>query len=972
MRLLKIGLLIAGLLSSGLVISQEHSIAREWSEQLLNGIRNDFARPTVHARNLWHSSILMYDLWALVNDDQANTYLMGKTVRGFECPFDVLPTYTQDKDEVLRIAISYGMYTLMDSRFEGAARNFVIRESLRDFMREQGLDTNYTSEDYSNANPAALGVYVANQILAFGAQDNANEVNDYTNRAYSPVNAPLVMLSDDDVVMDDPNRWQPLTLDVFIDQAGNPIPFNTPEFLSPEWGAVTPFALDDADLTVYNRDNFDYNVFHDPGAPPYVDLEEKTAMSEEFLWGFALVSVWGSHLDPNDGVIWDISPGSIGNIPELPNSIAEYRDFYDLIDGGDPSLGHDVNPKTGQPYAPNIVPRADYARVLAEFWADGPDSETPPGHWFSILNYVSDHPEFVRSYRGLTDELSPLEWDVKSYFMMGSAMHDCAVTAWGIKGWYDYLRPVSAIRAMAARGQSTNENFPNYHPAGIPLIDDYIEIVSVGDPLAGTNGENLGKIKLYTWRGPDFIVDPNVDVAGVGWILAQDWWPYQRPSFVTPPFAGFISGHSTFSRAAAEVLTYITGDPFFPGGMAEFKADSDEFLVFERGPSVDVTLQWATYRDASDQTSLSRIWGGIHPPADDIPGRIIGQEIAGDVVELAETIFFFDNDNDGYYSYIDCDDSDPSINPAGTEVCDGRDNNCSGEVDEGLQLYTYYRDIDGDGYGDPLSPVDTCRVNPILGYVRDFTDCDDENASINSAQTEICDGIDNNCSGLIDEDLFLYTYYLDFDNDGFGDANMPYDTCQATVIMGYAINALDCDDNNPNIHPDALEVCDAIDNDCTGRADDGLPTIRYYRDSDEDGYGNAEVFVDTCITYNPLGFIDNDADCDDTNAQINPIGNDIADNGVDEDCSGFDLYVESKFFPNPFTQDVEIHYATDAPVRLLLYDRVGQIVLDDIMPINQNFFTLQLGDLAAGVYLFKIVDEQLEDLYVETVIKVSN
>ena len=131
----------------------------------------------------------------------------------------------------------------------------------------------------------------------------------------------------------------------------------------------------------------------------------------------------------------------------------------------------------------------------------------------------------------------------------------------------------------------------------------------------------LGKIKLYTWKGHDYIDDPYVEAAGVGWVLAENWWPYQRPSFVTPPFAGYVSGHSTFSRAAAEVLTLFTGDAYFPGGMGEFEAIKNEFLVFEEGPSVDVVLQWATYRDASDQCSLSRIWGGIHPSADDIPGR---------------------------------------------------------------------------------------------------------------------------------------------------------------------------------------------------------------------------------------------------------------------------------------------------------------------------------------------------------------
>jgi hypothetical protein len=218
-------------------------------------------------------------------------------------------------------------------------------------------------------------------------------------------------------------------------------------------------------------------------------------------------------------------------------------------------------------------------------------------------------------------------------------MHDAAITAWSIKGWYDYIRPISAIRYMAGKGQSSDQSLANYHPEGIPLKDGLIEVVKAGDPLSGRLNEDLGKIKLFSWKGHSFINNTNTDQAGVGWILAEDWWPYQRPSFVTPPFAGFVSGHSTYSRAAAEVMTLLTGDEYFPGGMGEFVAKKNEFLVFEEGPSVDVVLQWATYRDASDQCSLSRIWGGIHPPADDLPGRIIGEKVGIDAYHLAKTYF---------------------------------------------------------------------------------------------------------------------------------------------------------------------------------------------------------------------------------------------------------------------------------------------------------------------------------------------
>ncbi|MFC6979691.1 hypothetical protein [Microbulbifer taiwanensis] len=235
--------------------------------------------------------------------------------------------------------------------------------------------------------------------------------------------------------------------------------------------------------------------------------------------------------------------------------------------------------------------------------------------------------------------LDDLEWDVKAYFALGGAVHDAAIAAWGIKGWYDYVRPVSAIRYMASLGQGSDPAQPSYHHNGLPLYDGLVEVVQAGDPLVGADGEHLGKIKLYGWRGPDYIADPAADMAGVGWILAENWWPYQRPTFVTPPFAGYISGHSTFSRAAAETLTLLTGSEYFPGGMGEFVARKNEFLVFEEGPSVDVVLQWATYRDASDQTSLSRIWGGIHPPVDDVPGRRVGETVGLASYAMAKSYF---------------------------------------------------------------------------------------------------------------------------------------------------------------------------------------------------------------------------------------------------------------------------------------------------------------------------------------------
>jgi hypothetical protein len=634
------------------------SVARIWNEMLLDAIRSDFARPTIHARNLFHISSAMYDAWAIYSDE-ASTYLLGNTLTidnifsdvtestcgldSFKMPADV---HTAREE-----AISYAAYRLIRYRFR-LSPNVLRTEGETDALfAELGYDKKFVSTDYASGSPAALGNYIASCYIAYGLEDGSNERGFFKNAYYEPVNPDLRPQRPGNPTIVDLDRWQPLALRTFIDQSGNQINEKV-EFLSPEWGQVEPFALTDANKRTETRDGFDYEIFYDPGLPP-------ASTSDEYKWGFALVSIWSSHLDPfnpdsRGADLIDISPASLGSIHNeyMPDEVspsyypdpmvfADYGLFFNLFDGGDPSTdndinpingqptGYTVNPATGQPYAEQLVKLGDYARVLAEFWADGPDSETPPGHWFVILNEeVSDDPAFEKRFEGMGEALGPLEWDVKAYFALAGTMHDAAIASWGIKGYYDYVRPVSAIRAMADRGQSSDATLiDSYDPLGIPLYPGYIELVAAGDPLAGAADANVGKIKLLAWKGPDEISDPAVDQAGVDWILAERWWPYQRPSFVTPPFAGFISGHSTYSRAAAELLTKLTGDPYFPGGMSGFEIKANEFLVFEEGPSQDMTLEWATYRDASDQCSLSRIWGGIHPPADDIPGRNIGRKI---------------------------------------------------------------------------------------------------------------------------------------------------------------------------------------------------------------------------------------------------------------------------------------------------------------------------------------------------------
>lgn len=614
------------------------SMARTWVEQLLFSVRHDFARPPVHSRNLFHVSAAMHDAWAAY-EDGAEFYFLGQDVQGFQSEFYGVPL---ELDSAVRIskqneAISFAAYRIIKHRFLNAPGAFFIYERADSVMLANNYDVSIVSTNYIQDGPAAVGNFIADQIIQYGLQDGSNESGNYQYQSYLPANPPIAVEQPGNPTMLDPNRWQPITLSNPIDQAGNPIP-STPAHLGPEWGDVKPFSLTPADLSFHIRDGHTYQVYHNPGDPPYLDTNIQTEMEDFYKWNFVMISMWQSHLDPDDNTMWDISPNSIGNIQAYPQSWSEFDSFYDMYNGGDPGIGYTVNPSTGLPYDTQIVKRADYARVLAEFWADGLDSETPPGHWFNIYNEVSLHPDFERKWKGVGPELGALEFDVKAYLAMGGAMHDAAISAWSIKGWYDYPRAVSTLRFMAEKGQSSNNLLSNYHPAGLPLVPGYVEVVQIGDPLAGVANEHVDKIKLFTWKGPDYISDPLTDHAGVGWILAENWWPYQRPSFVSPPFAGYVSGHSTFSSAAAEVMTFITGSPYFPGGMSGFVAEVNNFLAFEQGPSQTITLQWAKYKDASDQCSLSRLWGGIHPPVDDIPGRFIGEDIGQEAVSLADQI----------------------------------------------------------------------------------------------------------------------------------------------------------------------------------------------------------------------------------------------------------------------------------------------------------------------------------------------
>jgi hypothetical protein len=243
------------------------------------------------------------------------------------------------------------------------------------------------------------------------------------------------------------------------------------------------------------------------------------------------------------------------------------------------SQGPDFYPS--RQYAQEVDKILDYSadlndrqKVIAEYWRDGPKTEQPPGHWTLFAEFVSR-----RDRHGIDD-------DVKMFFAESNAIFDASIASWGIKRFYDFVRPITAVHFLKA-----------------------------------------GKL-VRAWGGP---------FEGTKLLPGESWVPYQPVTTVTPPFAEYVSGHSMFSAAAAEILTQFTGSDQF-GGAVTFAPGSS---VIEPGltPREPITLFWRTFKDAADQAGLSRRYGGIHFVDGDLDARAYGQKLGAADWEIAKTYF---------------------------------------------------------------------------------------------------------------------------------------------------------------------------------------------------------------------------------------------------------------------------------------------------------------------------------------------
>jgi hypothetical protein len=571
------------------------SIARRWNEQLLSSIRRDIPHPPKHARNLYHAAATMWDVHVAYDDGPA----VGLITTDEE--------HTGSQAD-LETALSHATYTVLRERYKEAIGWETSLDCYDRFMDVLGLDptdTRTTGDD-----PVAVGNRIGLAVLDAFANDGSNEVNDLADTTgWEPFN-PVMIVDNPGTNVDDPDVWQQLNLGTAETQNGIVLDSSVQPYIGAHWREVTPYAITRDPVTgLYSTE--------ETGMP----LAGSDALADQVLQVIRRTA----ELSIDDGELIDIGPGSRGNNPL----------------GTDDGTGYDVNPVTGEPYAPNLVNRGDFARVVAEMWADGPTSETPPGHWHSLGNEVSDRLEADQLTAWGGEPVDRLTWDIGLYLAVGGAVHDAAIVAWERKRESLGARPITLVRWMAQQGQRSEPEADDYSVNGLPLEDGLVERITEESSAPGERHHHLrwhvGELAVFSWPGEPG--DRQADYTPLRWMRAVDWIPYQRRTFVTPAFPGFISGHSTFSRAAAEALAAYTGSEFFPGGWHGFVAPRDGYLKFEVGPSDELQLQWATYFDAADEAGQSRLWGGIHVFADDSVGRINGSRVGLAAVERTQDLW---------------------------------------------------------------------------------------------------------------------------------------------------------------------------------------------------------------------------------------------------------------------------------------------------------------------------------------------
>ena len=438
------------------------SVARRWDEALLDAIRRALPNPPLHARNLFHISAAMWDAWAAYDPTARGYFVTEKHQAG-----DVAAA----RDE----AISYAAYRVLTERYIKSVGGVGLAVRVR---RRHGRAVLPAGRDDDRGRLPGRGRATGSRRPSSrtARTDGSNEDGGYAATDYKPVNPPLVVAESGH----DHDRPEPLA--AAPDRAHDlperhPGDQRRPAGGRPALGPRHGFALPAGGAA---------GMPIDPGPPPRLG---DPATDQAFKDQAVEVIRDSSLLDPADGATIDISPGALGD-----NSL-----------GTNDGRGTPVNPATGQPYPPDVVNQGDFGRVMAEFWADGP-SRRPrraTGTCWPTSSRTSWPP--ICGSGAPVRSVDRLEWDVKLYLALNGAVHDAAIAAWGLKGHYDSVRPISLIRYMGGLGQSSDPALPSYDPEGLPLVPGLVEVITSETTAPGQRHAALagheGEIAVRAWAG---------------------------------------------------------------------------------------------------------------------------------------------------------------------------------------------------------------------------------------------------------------------------------------------------------------------------------------------------------------------------------------------------------------------------------------------------------------------------------------
>ncbi len=513
----------------------------DWNKELLAAFTATSARPTVNCRNLFIVHASIYDAWAAYTDVSLDSS-GGSSLRRPSAE------RTVSNQRAAALYAAYHACTALFPAYETANGRF------RALLVAEGLDASAaTLASVDPATAAGTGHQAFLNVQAVRASDGSNAANnfvDITSANYPTLYAPV-------------NSADPTALNS-VGRVCNP--GDVPGITCFDFSKWAPLRVPTG--TVVDGNNF-----------PAVDNANPASFRDQ------------TFLTPHWGAVRPFALSAFGQLrpaaPPTPGSAATYTDGLGRVRTEDQAYNEQVDEVLS--ITAGLTERQ---KAIAEYWADGPASVTPPGHWNDFAQDVS--------FRDRNDFGS----DVKMFFALNAGLLDSSICCWEAKRFYDFIRPVSAIQH-----KYFNSNIQSYAGPGL----------------------------------------------GTQTIPGRSFRPFQSLTFVTPAFAEYTSGHSTFSACGAQILSSFSGRSDLNSLPLELPVDRNNdgvndklgeytlkvgSLGIEPGlPTQDVTLSWSTLQEAADEAGISRLYGGIHFQDGDRRGRIAGRQVGAQALAKAQRLF---------------------------------------------------------------------------------------------------------------------------------------------------------------------------------------------------------------------------------------------------------------------------------------------------------------------------------------------